>query len=132
MPDLTTLTPVATGTNPFRTSPCANATIILRCSLPASSKYPPMACIPSPPSLTMAAKCGSEINWWSITMASTARPRVDGHILLNPGKHAFTLAYNQGGGGFSLEVRYAGPNLPQQPIPATAYWRDAPAAAVAK
>ena len=54
--------------------------------------------------------------------------RVDGQILLNPGKHAFTLGYMQGGGPFSLEVRYAGPKLPDQDIPAAAYWREGEAA----
>lgn len=43
-----------------------------------------------------------------------------GRIALAAGQHAITVTFYQGGGGYGLEVRYAGPGLDTQIIPADA------------
>ena len=50
---------------------------------------------------------------------------VSGEIRLGAGKHAFTLAYMQGAGGYALELRWASATLAEQIIPTTAYWHVA-------
>jgi PA14 domain-containing protein len=48
-----------------------------------------------------------------------------GEIALKAGKHAITVTYFQAGGQQALEVFWTGPELPKQPIPATAFFRPA-------
>lgn len=43
----------------------------------------------------------------------------DGSIDLSPGRHLLEVHYFQGGGGHELQVWYAGPGVPFQPVPAT-------------
>ena len=40
-----------------------------------------------------------------------------GSVNLTAGKHAIAVTYFQAGGGKRLEVRYAGPGIPEQPVP---------------
>jgi alpha-mannosidase len=45
---------------------------------------------------------------------------IAGKIALAAGKHAIRVVYLQGGGDFELKILYEGPEVPKQPIPATA------------
>ena len=130
MPDLTTLTPVASGTltapdlTPRKHDENFSMLFTGFIEVPSYGMY----------TFTTTSDDGSRM-WIGDRLVVNndgqhGMTPVDGHLLLKPGKHAFTIGFMQGGGGFGLEVRYAGPNLPQQLIPATAYWREgeAPAA----
>lgn len=48
-----------------------------------------------------------------------------GEISLRAGKHAFRLDYFQHSGFQVLEASWTGPGIPRQPIPASAYFREA-------
>ena len=52
-----------------------------------------------------------------------------GQIGLKAGTHAVTITFLQGGGDQTLDLRYAGPNLGKQPIPAGAWRRTTTQAA---
>ncbi|MGD8451503.1 MAG: family 20 glycosylhydrolase [Phycisphaerae bacterium] len=47
-----------------------------------------------------------------------------GDVLLTAGRHAFELAYFQINGGYSLDLDYAGPDIPRQQVPPMALWRS--------
>jgi hypothetical protein len=49
-----------------------------------------------------------------------APQEVEGQVALKAGKHPLTLVYFQNGGGATLEVQWAGPDLPKQKVPAAA------------
>jgi hypothetical protein len=49
-----------------------------------------------------------------------APQEASGEAALKAGKHPFTLIYFQNGGGATLELRWEGPDLPKQKVPAAA------------
>lgn len=125
MPDLTTMTPVATGTNPIPDL------TMRKHDEDFSLLFTGFIEVPAYGMYTFSTLSDDGSKLWigdKLVVVNDGQHGVvqaDGQILLNPGKHAFTLGFMQGGGGFSLEVRYAGPKLPQQTIPAAAYFREA-------
>lgn len=45
----------------------------------------------------------------------------EGSIALKAGKHPISVIFHQGSGGYALEVKYSGPNIPNQKIPADVF-----------
>ncbi len=125
LPDLTTMTPVATGT-------CAAPDLSVRKrDSEFSFLYTGFIEVPSDDMYTLIVTSDDGSKFWIGDKLMINNDGQHGAIAvacqlpLDAGKHAFTLGYMQGGGPFSLELRWSTPHLPEQIIPVSAYYRDA-------